>query len=79
MSDNNRILLYKELIIYYGKVNKAINKTLKKEIFKHDNIFEILAMKQYLTNISLEIKNRVEAFNKAIKQEEEIDNLWLLE
>lgn len=79
MSDNNRILLYKELIFYYEKLNKDINKTLKKEIFKHDNIFEILALKQYLNNISSEIKNRVEAFNRDIKQEEEIDKLWLLE
>lgn len=77
MSDNNRILLYQELIKIHQKINEDINEILKKDIFKHDNIFEILSIKQYLNNISLEIKNRIKAFNVSIKQEEEVDKIFI--
>lgn len=78
MSDNNRVLVYQELNKGYQKIYKVINKVLKKEIFKHDNIDEIGSIKCYLNSKISELNDRIKWLDNKIKQEEELDKLFIL-
>lgn len=78
MSDNNRVLLYQELIKRYQKIYETINETLKKEIFEHDDIDEIGSMKYYLNSKISELNDRIKWLDEKIKQEKEVDKLFIL-
>lgn len=79
MSDNNRILLYKEMIRHCEKLVNQINRVVNKKIFTNDNIIEIREYKNYLESDANGLKRKIERLKELIKQEEEIDKLWLLE
>jgi hypothetical protein len=77
MSNNNRILIYQELNKGYQKIYETINETLKKEIFKHDNIDEIDSVKLCLNQLISELNSRIRWLNNKIKQEEEVDKIFI--
>lgn len=79
MSDNNRILLYKEMIRHYEKLLNQINRVINKKVFANDKIIEIRQYKNYLESDARGLTLEIERFKNLIKQEQEIEKLWILE